>query len=279
MSSTHTHEADAADPRLADVFDECSFWCARFGEMLIDELELPRDGAIVLDVDCGTGFPMLELACRCGAACRFVGVDLWPEALRRAELKRDFHGQPNVLIARADSARLPVADASIDLIIMNLGINNFADPPAVLRDCARVCRRGGRFALTTNCRGCYREFYDLFQALLIERGLSDALPRLQANIDHRGSRESLTAALSEAGFGGIRAAERECVMRFADAGAMMRHPLVRLGFLDGWRAVIGADRWTDILAELQRRLNDISARDGVLRMTAPMLYLESRREP
>ncbi|MGZ8832481.1 MAG: hypothetical protein ACXW19_04695, partial [Thermoanaerobaculia bacterium] len=45
----------------AEVYDETSFWAARFGALLFDCVELKpvRDG---LDVACGTGFPLIELA-------------------------------------------------------------------------------------------------------------------------------------------------------------------------------------------------------------------------
>lgn len=269
--------ADDSDPRLASAIDECSLWCARFGDMLLEQIELPRRGAI-LDVDCGTGFPLLELADRCPRECRFIGVDLWHAALRRAVEKRDFCGRPNVLIARADAARLPVPSAAVDLIVMNLGINNYDDPAAVLRECARVAKPSGRLVMTTNARGCYGEFYDLYAALLAERGMTDALDRLRENAEHRGSRESLTAALAAAGLRVEKAVERDLVVRFVDGAAMLRHPLTRLGFLASWQAVAGPDHADAIISELERRMNDSAARRGALHMTVPMLYLSAVRE-
>jgi ubiquinone/menaquinone biosynthesis C-methylase UbiE len=244
--------------------------------MILDRLAPPRAG-VILDVDCGGGFPILEIAQRCSAACRIIAIDLWADVLRRAEERRRFHGIAHVLIARADASRLPIVSGGVDLIVMNLGINNYADPPAVLRECARAARPGGRMVMTTNARGCFAEFYEAYRELLTERNMPESLGRLAANVEHRGSRQSLTEALEKEGFALRNAAEETLTMCFADASAMMRHALVRLGFLDGWRAVVPPDQADEILGELERRLNAQAARERELRMTTPMLYLEAVR--
>jgi ubiquinone/menaquinone biosynthesis C-methylase UbiE len=50
------HPAGWMPSRLADIYDETSFWSARFGALLFDRLEIHR-GIRGLDVGCGTGFP------------------------------------------------------------------------------------------------------------------------------------------------------------------------------------------------------------------------------
>lgn len=54
-------EADLSTPGIADWFDELTLWSSRFGALLLDDLEL-QPVPPILDVGCGTGLPLLELA-------------------------------------------------------------------------------------------------------------------------------------------------------------------------------------------------------------------------
>src|SRR5262245_60387496 len=152
--------ADYHDPAVASALDELSFWSSRFGALLIDNL--PIQGNIsILDVGCGAGFPLFELAHIVGGSCRLVGIDIWREALQRARSKLDVHVLPNVSLVEADAARMPFAAAAFDVIVSNLGINNWEDPQAVAAECFRVSKPGARIALTTNFKGHMREFYQV----------------------------------------------------------------------------------------------------------------------
>ena len=53
---------------IASVIDECSLWAVRFGLILLDHLEL-RPHLTILDLACGTGFPLFELAQLYGRTC------------------------------------------------------------------------------------------------------------------------------------------------------------------------------------------------------------------
>lgn len=250
---------------LAPVFDEASLWGARFAFLMLDELEL-RAGIRALDVGCATGLPLIELANMHGAKARFTGIDIWSSALHRAQWRIACQGLPNVTLAEADGHKLPFLARSFDLIVSNLGINNFDDPDAVFRECARVLHAGGRLVLTTNVRGHMREFYDVFRSVLPARYHE----RLEANEAHRGSVASLRARIEAAGFTIARVVEREFVLRFLDGSAMLRHSLV-YWFLMGWRAVVDLEDEESVFAELEHRLNQ----QGPLAMTVPMVYVEA----
>ncbi|HEX8683874.1 MAG TPA: class I SAM-dependent methyltransferase [Ardenticatenaceae bacterium] len=264
------------DPRVASALDELSFWSSRFGALLLEHLELER-GSNVLDIACGAGFPLFELAHAHGPSCRFVGVDLWQPALERAALKLGVYDLPNVSLARADAAHLPLPNTHFDLIVSNLGINNFEQPRAVLAECARVSKSGGRLVLTTNVKGHMQEFYDLFREVLTERWGGKYLDRLAFNEEHRGSRESVTVIVEEAGFAISRIVEDHFHLRFLDGSALFRHFLVRVGFLPGWREVVEPEDEQEVFATLEARLNEVAQREGGLKLTVPMLYVEARR--
>jgi len=70
------HPAGWMPSRPASIYDETSFWSARFGALLFDHLEIRR-GIRGLDVGCGTGFPLIELAHLHGPSSHFTGIDIW----------------------------------------------------------------------------------------------------------------------------------------------------------------------------------------------------------
>jgi ubiquinone/menaquinone biosynthesis C-methylase UbiE len=262
--------------KVAPVFDELTFWASRFGTLLFDNLQVRKDISI-LDVGPATGFPLFELAGTHGGSCRVTGIDVWEEALARARLKQQAYGIPNVALVNADAAAMPFRAASFDLVVSNLGINNFDRPSVVLGECYRVLKAGGRLVLTTNLSGHWREFYQVFRAVLAETGKPHYLDRVDANEEHRGTRKSVTALLEGAGFRVARVVEGSFEMRFADGTALFNHTLTQLGFLGGWRGVVDPDDEESVFGEVARRLNRISGERGELRMSTPMLYIEGEK--
>jgi ubiquinone/menaquinone biosynthesis C-methylase UbiE len=274
MSHYLQHPIELDTPGVAAVMDELSLWSARFGLLLLEQVPLQSDMQI-LDLGCGTGFPTFELAQLGGATCRVIGVDVWHDALARATSKAHVYRLPNAHLVAADGARLPFPAATFDLIVSNLGINNFADAGAALAECFRVTKPGGRLALTTNLQGHMREFYDVFRATLQERNAGEYLERLTQHEQHRGTQESRTALVEAAGFRIARVVEDQTCFRFVDGSALLNHFFIKLGFLDAWRGVVDPADEQDIFAALEARLNDTARRHGELRLTVPMLYIEA----
>ena len=251
---------DLSVPGTASMFDEVSLWASRFGSLMLEHLEI-RDDLDVLDVGCGTGFPLIELAGLHGQRSRFTGVDVWGDALERARARIAWLGMPHVKVIEADGASLPFDDASFDLIVSNLGVNNFARPEAVFAECARVARRGARLAITTNTREHMREVYDVFRGVFDERYRA----ALEASVDHRATREQLTSRYEEAGFRVTRVVESSFAMTFANGGALLRHPLTRWF---GWREIVSDEDFERVFTLVEARI------DAPIRTTIPMLYVE-----
>src|SRR5512135_2749948 len=142
---------DAAAASSVDTLDDLPLWSAPFGLRLLDAA-VRGPAAAVLDVGCGTGFPLVELAQRLMPRDRCVGVDPWRPALARARRKVDAAAAPARVVAAACEA-LPFRGASFDLIVSNNGFNNVTDIDASFRECARVAVPGARLLMTMNTAG------------------------------------------------------------------------------------------------------------------------------
>ncbi|HEV2457278.1 MAG TPA: methyltransferase domain-containing protein [Ktedonobacterales bacterium] len=269
-------KADLSTSESVAVYDELPLWSAHFGALLLREVPL-RPATVALDVGCGTGFPLLELAERLGPASRVYSIDPWEAALERGRTKARAWGVANVEIVHGDAAAMPFADAQFDLVVANLGVNNFADRAAVFMECGRVCRPGGTIALTTNPPGHMRELYEVYAATLRELGKDARLPALERHVAHRATIAEIAGYLERAGFHVARVCEEEAVMRFADGSALLRHHFIKLGFLDEWKAVVDEDEREAVFARLEVNLNQLASERGDLTLTIPMAYVEGER--
>jgi arsenite methyltransferase len=264
------------DPALPDFFDELPLWSATFGRMLLDRVPLTARQTI-LDVGAGTGWLSLELAQRCGERSRVYAVDPWQRAMERLCRKVEFLGLTNVTLVVKDAAETGLPDASVDLIVSNLGINNFRNKEAVLKECCRVARPGASLFLTTNPSGHMAEFYAIFRETLIQLDRRHELAALDAHVAHRGNEESVGSLLRDAGFEHLVAYRDSFRIRFADGAALLRHHFVRLAFLPGWKSVVDPAAHGEFFATLESNLNTLAAEKGDLSLQVPMLCLRATR--
>jgi demethylmenaquinone methyltransferase / 2-methoxy-6-polyprenyl-1,4-benzoquinol methylase len=120
-----------------------SFWQdPRWRRALVDAVA-PRAGERVLDVATGTGMVAGELRRR--ADCTVVGLDQSPEMLAAARA-RFADGAARVELVEGEAESLPFDEESFDALTFTYLLRYVDDPPATMRELARVVRPGGRVA-------------------------------------------------------------------------------------------------------------------------------------
>jgi demethylmenaquinone methyltransferase/2-methoxy-6-polyprenyl-1,4-benzoquinol methylase len=102
----------------------------------------------ILDVACGTGRVMLQVARRCASARRIVGAD-FTEAMVRVGRRRlvCMPRWSHLHLCVADALSLPYPAHRFDVVTMMFGVRNFVDPGQGLSECYRVLRAGGRLCV------------------------------------------------------------------------------------------------------------------------------------
>ena len=108
--------------------------------------ELDR-GERVLDVGCGAGTDSLVAAQMVGPEGSVLGIDMTPEMLEKARASAGAMGAANVEFVEAEAERLPLRDASVDVVISNGVIDLIPDKDEVFAEIFRVLRPGGRIQI------------------------------------------------------------------------------------------------------------------------------------
>jgi arsenite methyltransferase len=104
-------------------------------------------GSVVLDLGCGAGTDLLIAAQMVGPEGRVIGVDMTGAMLERAGASARAMGLADVELHESLIERLPLGDASVDVVISNGVIDLIPDKEAVFAEIDRVLRPGGRLQL------------------------------------------------------------------------------------------------------------------------------------
>jgi demethylmenaquinone methyltransferase/2-methoxy-6-polyprenyl-1,4-benzoquinol methylase len=164
------------------------------------------DGEVAVDVACGTGLLAGELA-RLAPGAHVAGLDFSWEMVRRAP---DSVRPP---LGVADALRLPLADASVDVVTIAFGLRNLPEPAVGLLELRRVLRPGGRLVVcefshptVPLLRQVYRRYLTRLMPLAARRLASDpeAYEYLARSIGAWPDQEGLARWLGEAGFERVR---------------------------------------------------------------------------
>jgi SAM-dependent methyltransferase len=107
-----------------------------------------RPGETVVDLGSGAGIDCFLAARQVGPTGRVIGVDMTDEMLEKARENARRGGFTNVEFRKGDIEALPLADASVDVVISNCVLNLVPDKRKAFAEIARVLKPGGRIAVS-----------------------------------------------------------------------------------------------------------------------------------
>jgi SAM-dependent methyltransferase len=157
-----------------------------------------KPGDVVVDLGSGGGFDAFLAAREIGPEGRVIGVDMTPAMVSKARANAAKASFDNVEFRLGEIEYLPVADASVDVIISNCVVNLSPEKIRVFRECFRVLKSGGRLAIS-----------DVVASIDLPGEMKND-PYLHAACVAGASRiDELEALLAEAGFTAIRIRPRD----------------------------------------------------------------------
>ncbi|RON07529.1 malonyl-[acyl-carrier protein] O-methyltransferase BioC [Pseudomonas brassicacearum] len=144
----------ASFSRAAASYDSVAELQRDVGSELLGRLPADRSPVRWLDLGCGTGYFSRALAERFNAS-EGLALDIAEGMLNHA---RPLGGATHFIAG--DAERLPLRDASCDLVFSSLAVQWCADFGAVLSEANRVLKPGGVLAFASLCVGTLYELRD-----------------------------------------------------------------------------------------------------------------------
>ena len=125
---------------MADLID---LQLSPLGLKAIDALA-PQTGEVILDIGCGSGQTVLQLAERVGRSGQIIGVDIAPQLVALAKARAV--GLRQVSFIEADAQHLDLPRQSADGLFSRFGVMAFTDPVAAFTRFHDILKPGGRLA-------------------------------------------------------------------------------------------------------------------------------------
>jgi malonyl-CoA O-methyltransferase len=133
--------------KAARTYDQAAVVATEIRNRLLERLDIVKlQPKAILDLGAGTGHSSKELRHRYRGA-EVIALDLSPGMLAQAERRQAWLRRFDPVIA--DAHRLPVKDASVELVFSNLMLEWCHDPDAVFQEIRRVLKPGGLLTFTT----------------------------------------------------------------------------------------------------------------------------------
>ena len=136
----------AATRAWADQYARMDRAVAALTKELLD-LAAPQPGEHVLDIGCGPGTTVLELAKHVGPGGYVLGADVSEPSVARARERIAAAGLRHAEVIVADASVHPFPPDSFELTFSRFGIMFFSDPVAAFANVRRAMKPGGRLAL------------------------------------------------------------------------------------------------------------------------------------
>ncbi len=151
----HPQRDHVPETRFGIWFLNTETWAVHVLKRAVDDLERllpePRPShPVIVDVGCGWGrsFPLLQQRF---APDRLIGIDVSPQMLRASAELAGKHGI-KVDLRQANSARLPLASGSVDMVFCHQTFHHLVDQDSALSEFHRVLKPGGLLLFAESTR-------------------------------------------------------------------------------------------------------------------------------
>lgn len=134
---------DFGDQARAEVADLLDLQLSPLGLAAMDALA-PQPGQTILDIGCGAGQTLIQLANKVGPSGRIVGVDIAPCVLEVARVR--IADLEQIQLVQADATALGFEDEMADGVYSRFGVMALDNPVAAFSNFRRMTKRGGRLA-------------------------------------------------------------------------------------------------------------------------------------
>ena len=145
----HDRDVAAFDERAPGYEDG---WLGKLHHDIADrtaDLALSRSPApsSILDVGCGTGYLLRQLAVRVPAAAELAGIDAAPAMIETAREMAPAARGGRLRFTEGVAEQLPYPGETFDLVVSTTSFDHWADQQAGLTECARVLAPAGHLVL------------------------------------------------------------------------------------------------------------------------------------
>jgi demethylmenaquinone methyltransferase/2-methoxy-6-polyprenyl-1,4-benzoquinol methylase len=189
-------------------FNVDKYWRYRTVAGVREVLKRPR--ARVLDLCCGTGDLLIQLEKAAGRG--LSGSDFCHPMLTGASAKLS-HKRLASTLYESDALRMPLRDASLDLLTVAFGVRNFANYRKGFIEMRRVLKPGGVAAILEFSQppnAAFAAAYNLYSRQILPRiggwlsGSDTAYKYLPESVGKFPNAEELSRVLRECGFADVR---------------------------------------------------------------------------
>ena len=203
---------------------------------IVVDAAAPAAGERVIDVGCGCGATVLELARRVGPDGRVLGVDVSEPMAARAQERIAAAGFGNAEVKVSDASTFGFAAGQADLLFSRFGVMFFADPAAAFANLRRGMRPGGRLLFA-----CWRPMIDNPWFLVPTQAAAHLLPPAPAMEPNApgpfafADADRVRRILGTAGWSDVVLTRQDVPMRVAGPAKSLRPRTSRPASV-GWRA-------------------------------------------